>query len=130
MDEILRRKAIPYLITAITDSMMHLVASSSQLDPDVLRDDGAMNCWGKGVHRVVAMSFLGETVFAEVKIFTILAMQELLCGQFYNMIRLARVEKDGGYRHSHSPWIQLLQVRILIRPTRAAVVSSSLARFS
>jgi hypothetical protein len=65
------------LVTAITDGMMKLVASSAHLDLDVLGHHGAGNSGDESVLGVVAMTVLGEAWLAEIEIIAGSAVKEL-----------------------------------------------------
>ena len=66
-----------YLVAAIADSMVHLIASRCKLGIDVVRHDCARYSWSEGVHRMVAMAIFGETISAEIIVCAVLAMEEL-----------------------------------------------------
>jgi hypothetical protein len=70
------------LVTAITNSVVSLVSTSSHLDGNVVWHIGTCNGRDKGMLGVVAMSILGETSLAEVEILAGGAMEELGLGKF------------------------------------------------
>lgn len=70
------------LVAAITDSSVHQVAARVHLGRDALREDGALDSWGKAVLGVVAMVLLGKARLAEVKVLASSAMEELSLGEF------------------------------------------------
>lgn len=99
------------LITAIANGVVHLVASRSQLHLDVVGHDGARNSGSKGMAGMVTVGVGGEACLAKVKVLAILTMEELLLRAFYS--RLATSNPFRWESAICSPWIQLLQVRML-----------------
>jgi hypothetical protein len=70
------------LVTAITHSVVSLVATSSHLDGNVVWHVGTCNSRDKGMLGVVAMGILGEASLAEVEILASGAVEELGLGEF------------------------------------------------
>lgn len=70
------------LVTAITNSVVSLVATSSHLDGNVVWHVGTCNSRDKGMLGVVTMGILGETSLAEVEILASRAVEELGLGKF------------------------------------------------
>ena len=73
-----------YLVTAITDGMVELIAASGHLDLDMLWHNGAPDSGDKGVLGMMAMSILSETWLAKIVIIASSAVKELLLGKFCN----------------------------------------------
>lgn len=70
------------LVTAITNSVVSLVSTSSHLDSNVVWHIGTYNSRDKGMLGVVAMGILGEASLAEVEILASGAVEELGLGKF------------------------------------------------
>jgi hypothetical protein len=72
------------LVTAITDSVVEVVAARLHLGSDVVRHLGVLDSRDKTVLGMVTMSVLGEACLAQVKVFTDSAVEELDLGEFSN----------------------------------------------
>jgi hypothetical protein len=70
------------LVTAITDSVVEVVAARLHLGSDVVRHLGVLDSRDKTVLGMVTMSVLGEACLAQVKVFTDSAVEELDLGEF------------------------------------------------